>query len=502
VVDAPYRFTSGELVIWDLRGDQAIVHLKPFLHVMHAIEFSPNGKLLAIAGQDWSVRQPDPNVYATLAHKDVVRVLRSDTWQTIGELQGHNDIVTSLEFLEQGRVLVTGSADRTIRLWDLVANDQVAMLTGHQGRVRSLATLPREKKLVSADEHGRIEIWDFSESGIRSQARTPLLEHPFRRIVAISSTTAGLLTCDQLRGATLWDASRHFESGVSFCASSMPFTYASDVSPDGSTLATAGGTFDRLSQPAETVDDPAGGEILLWDIATGKLRNRLSATFSTVFSLKYSPDGKTLASGTTSGDVLLWNVATGEPWPSGRLREHFGAVTAIAFSPDGKMLATGSREGKRVGQPQSGNVRIWDLPDNGETATQPLVSRLTRDGYTRRVVQLAFSPHGDWLFASSESNVDVWGAKDFEKRMSVPGSAFAVSPRGDRFAVAGADKESPTVVWETDKGRELNRFQPDSRSFINSVAFTPDGRQLVVGTYVGQLTAWDLESGVELVELR
>ncbi|HUG70883.1 MAG TPA: WD40 repeat domain-containing protein [Pirellulaceae bacterium] len=498
---SPYTLSPAELVIWDLNTDEAVAVLKPFVHVMHRIEFSPNGKLLAIAGQDWSLRTPAPDVYASLGHQDLVRVLRADSWQAICECSGYRDVVTSLAFLDQGRVLATGSADRAIRMWDLATKDELAQLTGHGGRVRSLAAIPAISKLASADEDGDIKIWDFATSGIRSQAQSPLLEHSFGRLMAIGSSATGMLTCDQLHGVTLWNASGGFDSGLSFSASSMPFTYAGDVSPDGTTLATAGGTFDRLGPPARSPDDSKGGTILLWDIATGKLRKRISGECGTVFCLKFSPDGKSLASGSTDGDVIVWNVATGEPWRWGRLSEHFGAVTALCFSPDGKTLATGSASGTRIGQQQSGNFRIWDLPENMETAAQSLASRVTRDGYQRRVVHLTFSPNGDLLFTSSEKTVDVWDTMDFENKMSVPGSALAVSPDGNRLAAAGANNQEPTMVWETATGRELYRFSTDFRSGISGAAFTPDGRRLVVGTYGGQLAGWDLESGVELIEL-
>ena len=106
-------------------------------------------------------------------------------------------------------------------------------------------------------------------------------------------------------------------------------------SPDGKTLAS--GSSDKT--------------LRLWDAATGQPRGApLQGHTDGVTSVAFSPDGKTLASGSFDGTLRLWDAATGQP-RGAPLQGHTGAVRSVAFSPDGKTLASGSFDG---------TLRLWD----------------------------------------------------------------------------------------------------------------------------------------------
>ena len=132
-------------------------------------------------------------------------------------------------------------------------------------------------------------------------------------------------------------------------------------SPDGKTLAS--GSHDQ--------------SIILWNVETRKSSQRLRVPLNLVFSLAFSPDGKTLASGASGlsdKTIILWNVATGQPIGQ-PLQGHTDTVTSIVFSPDGKMLASGSYDH---------NIILWDL-----STRQPIGQPL--EGHTNIVTSVALA---------------------------------------------------------------------------------------------------------------
>ncbi|MDE2039868.1 MAG: WD40 repeat domain-containing protein [Elusimicrobia bacterium] len=144
-------------------------------------------------------------------------------------------------------------------------------------------------------------------------------------------------------------------------------------SPDGRTLAS--GSWDRT--------------VRLWDVATGKKLHVLRGHANWVRSVSFSPDGRTLASGAEDGTIRLWDVATGEELQV--LREHGSLVRSVSFSPDGRTLASGSK----------GTVRLWDVA----TGEELHVLR----GHTNWVTSVSFSPDGRTLASGSEDGtIRLW----------------------------------------------------------------------------------------------
>ena len=153
-------------------------------------------------------------------------------------------------------------------------------------------------------------------------------------------------------------------------------------SPDGSMLAVA-------SSLGTWFYDSDDGTVYLWDVFTGRLKTELIGHSGIVFSLAFSPDGQTLASGGYAGTVGLWDVATnGLISP---LIGHTDSVYSVAFSPDGQTLASGDEDD---------TVRLWDV------ATGTLKNTLT--GHTGAVLSVAFSPDGNTIANVSSDDTILW----------------------------------------------------------------------------------------------
>ena len=173
-------------------------------------------------------------------------------------LAGHDATVMSVAFSPDGKTLVSGSDDRTIKLWDVATAKEIVTLHGHSHRVISVAFSPDGTKVASGSEDKTTNIWD----------------------VATGENTATLR--------------QHF--GMINCVA---------YSPDGKTLATASG--GKIMGTAFTEGDAS---VRLWDLATGENTVVLRGRPAGFRAVAFSPDGKTLASGSLDGSIKLSPVKT------------------------------------------------------------------------------------------------------------------------------------------------------------------------------------------------
>jgi parallel beta-helix repeat protein len=223
-----------------------------------------------------------------------------------GTLTGHTDWVRSVAFSPDGRLLASGSADYTIKLWEVASGREVRTLTGHTWTVTSVAFSPDGRLLASGSRDKTIKLWD----------------------VASGSLVRTL-------------------SGPTDDVNSVAF------SPDGRLLAS------DFCGRYELGRGCVQGEIRLWEVASGREVRTLSGHTYAVRSVAFSPDGRLLASGSRDETInaireriKLWEVASGREVRT--LTGHTWAVTSVAFSPDGRLLASGS--GDRT-------IKLWDISD-------------------------------------------------------------------------------------------------------------------------------------------
>ena len=236
--------------------------------------------------------------------------------------------------------------------------------------------------------------------------------------------------------------------------------YDIQYSPDGTRLAVAGGI-----------------GIWLYDTATHQEMALLMGHTITVFSVAFSPDGKTLASGSYDNTVRLWDAKTGQH--KATLTGHTNWIRSVAFNPDGDTLASGSHDG---------TVRLWDAKTGQHKAT------LT--GHTNWVRSVAFNPDGDTLASGShDGTVRLWDAKTGQHRATLTGGAFeSVTFSPDGQTIASGSWDNTVRLWDAKTGQH-NATLTGHTGGVFSVPFSPDGQTIASGSWDNTVRMWNAKTG-------
>ena len=285
--------------------------------------------------------------------------------------KGHTAEVTAVAFSADGRHALSGSADRTLRWWDLRSEVCLRTLLGHAGIVRAVALSRDGRYALSSGDDGTLRWWDLQES-----ARLPTGEghRDGVRAVALSSDARHALSGARDRTLRWWcledgrclHSLEGHQGEVTAVALSADGRRALSGSTDGTMRwwdierGRSLGAFERTAGPIWSVALSADGRRALsgstdgtlrwWDLETERCLHNLQGHADTVWSVALSADGRRALSGSTDRTLRWWDLAKGECLRV--LQEHTGEVTAVALSKDGKHALSGGWDH---------TLRWWDL---------------------------------------------------------------------------------------------------------------------------------------------
>jgi RNA polymerase sigma factor (sigma-70 family) len=333
------------------------------------LAFAPDGKALAAGGSN-----------------KVLSLWEVASGKALGPLSGHEANVTAIAFSPDGRALFSASQDSTVRSWDVGTGKETGRF-GHDGMVRSIALSPDGKLLVSGSgtlsntREKALRLWDVStgkELAWATKGQGATFAVAFSADGRTIASAGALLDPRSRRTigqvVQLWAA----DTGKEIRSLPMPGggAYVIALSPDGRTVAAAGGGKDH--------------SVRVWDAVTGKESARCEGHKDTVLGLVFSPDGKTLASAGRDGTVRLWETLTAKE--RDKLEGHGGSVYGVAFAPDGKHLVSAGSDA---------TVRLWDVGTGKELERW--------SGHASGVKAVAFSPDGAKVASGSfDTTILVW----------------------------------------------------------------------------------------------
>jgi WD40 repeat protein len=482
----------------DLRGwewhrlnyisDQSIMTLRGHQDEIHSIALSQDGKRIVSGSSDKTIKVWDAATGAEL----------------ITIASGYENEVTCVVFSPDGKLIVSSSEyDPNIKVWDAATGAEVKKLCGHEYGASCVGFSPNGSRIVSGSDDDTAKVWD-AETG--NELMTLQGHESGCTSVAYSSDGNLIVSGDNEGEIRVWDAlsgnkvmtlSQHWVSSVSF-------------SPDGKYILSGG-----------------ENDVKIWDLKTGAEVITLRGHTSPTMSVRFSPDGKFIASGDMDNLIKVWDIRSGKELVT--LHGHEGYVWGVAFTQDGKKIISGSRDGtikfwdfgvnrestrivgyrgnvsiafnldgKRIvsGSRWEGIVKVWDVSSGTELMT-PIKRQIL-------LMDMSVSPNGKYIAAVFPfSTIKVWDAETGTEMVTLRGNEARVlsaifSPDGKRLASRNADKTID--AFDTETGEKVLTLR-GHEDWVTDMAFSPDGKRIISGDTNGRVKVWDMESGIEVMTL-
>ncbi len=279
--------------------------------------------------------------------------------------------MTSVVFGRDGRFFVSGSCDRTLRLWQINSERSISLTTQHQDAIQSIAISPNGCIIASGSKDKTIELWDLGTRQIVAKLGENAIGHQDAvQAVAFSQDGRWLISGSLDQTVKIWDvqAQTHHQTIKGYDGP----IYDIAVHPNGYWFLAGG--YDA--------------HLRFRKLPIGNLVLSLQEASRYITSVAFSPSGLLATGGLRT--IHLWDVQQRRKIKT--LNAHADAVLALAFSADGTYLVSSSYDG---------TSKLWDV--------QSMTEVMTLDRDQRPIHAVAFSPDGHYILSAGEDqHITLW----------------------------------------------------------------------------------------------
>ncbi|MFS0519399.1 caspase family protein [Nostoc sp. UIC 10607] len=410
-------------------------------------------------------------------------------------LEGHDAPVYSVSFSPDGKTLASSSHDFTIKLWNLETGKLIRTLKGHNGEVNSAIFSPDGKTLASSSFDTTIKLWDLKTG--KAILTLPRNDSAVVKSMSFSPDSKTLASSSDDNIITVWNLETGkatlalksqdnvFESNSS-THSQLTSVNSVSFSPDGKTLTST--SYD--------------GKIIIWNLEARKQIQVFRVDNGPIYNASFSLDGKTLAFASDDNKIKLWNLKTGKEIRTLQGHDdevnsinfrHDGEVNSISFSPDGKTLVSAGDDNK---------IKLWNLKTGEEIRTF--------QAHNGRVYSVRFSPDGKTLASASSNTIKLWNLVNAGEAIRTfkahNGQVYSVRFSPDGKTLASVSGDNTIKLWNlVNAGEAIRTFKGhnedvksisfDFYGIVKSISFSPNGKTLAFASSDNPIKLWNLETG-------
>lgn len=501
---------DGNLEVLDLTSGHVVLTMQGDPKGVSALAVTPNGQRV-ISGS-----------------LDCIQIWDLNSGLELLRITGNFYGVTALAVTPDGRYVVSGSEDymrgeekgrNAVRVWDLVSGRERNAFYGHSLGVTAVAVTPDGRYVVSGSNDTTLKVWDLTYEGEHPNSSVPKLFPDYAKymyVLVVAPDGRRVISAFVDHALKVWDL--HSGRVLLTLEGHAGLVTAVAVTSDNQRVVSA------------SCDDT----LKVWDLASGRelltiegYCNWPSSDRPTAAKVVLTPDGRRAVSSSRRG-LIVWDLASGhelctlqnsEP----RLQRVAGAVAVTA---DGQRVVSGSRHG----------LIVWDLVSGHEILNRPArVPQITWDqphhpSPYQALIDLAVTPDGQRAVSTTGDLLKVWslssragaqsdwrGSFDYDDELPLEGhsglvTAVAVTPDGRR-AVSGS-RDGTLKLWDLASASELLTLDDNSfkvattyngqrahSGYVTALAVTPDGRYAISGSGDRSIILWNLELGAEVFRL-